>query len=156
MNNLLSLPEKPEFVLAGGMTPARKAYYVTAALSLASRVGEDKEKTERKFGGRTEESMPKSLKDKAPACVTEAFFEIDCAALALRDAEEDSALIGTAAPVEEASKIRTLHQLLDRSLLVSLPFVCVVGSGSALSLLRHRVTDRQRSRSCEEGVCRWT
>jgi hypothetical protein len=130
MSNLLSIPEKPEFVLASGMTPARKAYYVTAALSLASRVGEDKEKTERKFGGRTVESMPKSIKDKAPACVTEAFFAIDCQAL--RDAEEDSDLIGTAASVEEASKILTLHQLLMRSLWVSLPSCFKLSSAQAL------------------------
>ena len=64
------VPDKFSTAYTGGVPEARVAYYAYAAIMLACRIGGE---AKLEFGkGRTDDFMPKGLKDPTPACVVEA------------------------------------------------------------------------------------
>jgi hypothetical protein len=67
---LAAVPDKFEF--PSGSPPWRRGYFLAASAALAARVGDTD--TVRAFGKRTDDSMPKSPQDKAPAAVVDGFF----------------------------------------------------------------------------------
>ncbi len=97
---LAAIPDKIDF--PDGSPAWRRAYFLLVSIAVACRIGDTH--TERKFGVRTDDSMPKSLQDKPPPSVVDAFFEQDTRA--------------SAASGEAATRVKSWGEALHRTTMV--------------------------------------